>query len=323
MVITAQECAPSERDMETWTAEDVHIWLRDQMYVSNSAMVAKSALTAGLTGQDLQLLDTVALEFLGITHPLEQVRVKAVIKNFTPDNIKDSTAYQIPVVNIFFDLLFDDSPPSNEQLKDMLNTFGLLAALLLTVAMSIPASFDYDELDDALERFEVAPYAAYLNGTALIQELQVSSAVGVFGLGATIIAVVVMLIITAIPQWASQSKARIKYWHWARWTVLWIILNLILGAFGTFQAFNRMVMLKFPDFYLAEHSSISVFNPESSFGFFFGLGLLWLLLPLIIILLGMGWAHRQVHIAMLSLRASEEAGTLTASSLYSQPLLCC
>jgi hypothetical protein len=164
MVITAQECAPSVRAMETWTAEDVHIWLKDQMYVSNSAMVAKSALTAGLTGQDLQLLDSVALEALGITHPLEQVRVKAAIKNFTPDDIKNSTAYQIPVVNIFFDLLFDDSPPSNEQLKDMLNTFGLLAALLLTVAISIPASFDYDELDDALERFEVAPRAAGLFG---------------------------------------------------------------------------------------------------------------------------------------------------------------
>ena len=86
----------------------------------------------------------------------------------------------VPVVNLIHDLAFD-STPTPEQIKDLLNTFGLIVALLFSMAIALPvgitristplhriarvlttlaysttlrlqASFDFDEVQDAIAR---------------------------------------------------------------------------------------------------------------------------------------------------------------------------
>jgi hypothetical protein len=58
----------------------------------------------------------------------------------------------VPIVNIFYDF-FADAPPSPETLKEILNIFGLVSALLLSVAGGFPGSTSFQEIQDALERF--------------------------------------------------------------------------------------------------------------------------------------------------------------------------
>lgn len=59
----------------------------------------------------------------------------------------------VPIVNIFYDF-FADAPPSPETLKEILNIFGLVSALLLSVAGGFPGSTSFQEIQDALERFQ-------------------------------------------------------------------------------------------------------------------------------------------------------------------------
>ncbi len=61
--------------------------------------------------------------------------------------------YKIPFVNMFFDMFFD-SVPTQDELTSLLEQIGVLSALLLTVAMAIPMSFDFGELEDARLRFK-------------------------------------------------------------------------------------------------------------------------------------------------------------------------
>ena len=51
----------------------------------------------------------------------------------------------IPGVNTIHDLLFD-VPPTPEQIKEMLNTLGLIGALLFSIAVALPTSLDFEEV---------------------------------------------------------------------------------------------------------------------------------------------------------------------------------
>eukprot|EP00961_Rhodomonas_salina_P052099 699320-Rhodomonas_salina.2 len=103
---------------------------------------------------------------------------------------KQSYLYQIPVVNIIYEGLFDTSPPSVEEVKEALNVMGLLSALLITVAMSIPGSVDYDELHEVVARFDVHPYNSWDGGGRIVvQELMAVTEVSVTCLGNSVVGV--------------------------------------------------------------------------------------------------------------------------------------
>jgi len=60
----------------------------------------------------------------------------------------------MPFVNITYDLMLD-APPSKAQLKELLNLFGIIAALLLSLAGSFPSAVNFQEVQDALGRFSM------------------------------------------------------------------------------------------------------------------------------------------------------------------------
>lgn len=65
------------------------------------------------------------------------------------------SAYRwVPVVNLLYDLLYDEKP-TFDLVKETLTTISLVDALLLTVAWSIPGCVSYEELQAANERFAI------------------------------------------------------------------------------------------------------------------------------------------------------------------------
>ena len=79
-------------------------------------------------------------------------------------------------------------------------------------------------------------------------------------------------------------------WRWARWALLWTVFNVLAGIFWTVTAFNRLAILKFPDFYLERNGEIGWLNPKSFFGFYRGISAVYLIAPscLMILILGVG-----------------------------------
>ena len=53
--------------------------------------------------------------------------------------------YKVPILNILYDMLFDD-PPAVEKVQEVMNIIGLLSGLMLAVVITIPASVTYDDL---------------------------------------------------------------------------------------------------------------------------------------------------------------------------------
>ena len=73
-----------------------------------------------------------------------------------------SVLFQIPVVNLLYDTFFD-VPPTPDQLRDLLNLFGLMTALLLSVMMVLPFNFDHDTYMANIDRVNHIPYEEHDN----------------------------------------------------------------------------------------------------------------------------------------------------------------
>ena len=52
--------------------------------------------------------------------------------------------YRAPIANLVYGLLDGDRPPSQENLKAVLNGYALVDALLLTIVMSMPMSMTFE-----------------------------------------------------------------------------------------------------------------------------------------------------------------------------------
>ena len=97
-----------------------------------------------------------ALEELGIESAISRARLKALMARHY-ESEKSRCFYHFPVINIFYDMFMDEPPPS-AALKEMLNLEGLLAALLFSTGIAVPANFQYDELEEARIRLNSEPY---------------------------------------------------------------------------------------------------------------------------------------------------------------------
>ena len=62
--------------------------------------------------------------------------------------------YRAPIANLVYGLLDGDRPPSQENLKAVLNGYALVDALLLTIVMSMPMSMTFEEIELARLRFD-------------------------------------------------------------------------------------------------------------------------------------------------------------------------
>lgn len=60
---------------------------------------------------------------------------------------------RIPLINLFYDLFFDSSPPTQESTKSLLDVLSLLNALLLATAVSAMTQITFNDLVDADNRY--------------------------------------------------------------------------------------------------------------------------------------------------------------------------
>ena len=180
--------------------------------------------------------------------------------------------YRVPFVNILYDAFMEEVPTS-QQLYDMLLTIGLISALLLTVVMALPMSFEYEELEEARRRFNSAPYDSVYDDnfdTILSQHVGFTSS-ATYLLGASVSVTVLLLATSAAGiENSGSNRMRKRWWLHARFVVFFIIVSAILGTVFSFYAFNRTVYLKFPDLWVEEKKRGMLFPSltSSTFGMY-------------------------------------------------------
>ena len=126
--------------------------------------------------------------------------------------------FYIPGINLFYTSIFED-PPSVLDLDRMLSHLSLLAALMLTIAMSLPMEFDIGEFEAARERFSTTQYRNYDTFESLYIEAMGYTAASVNVLGAAVSIIVVFSAFGRLDADWADAEARRAWWKLARWPV--------------------------------------------------------------------------------------------------------
>ena len=141
------------------------------------------------------------------------------------------------VVNIFSNMFFERCP-TTEEIKDVLNTMGLLSALLLSVAIAFPTCLDYDELQDYGQRYEHCDEdVVFWFGLNVWQALTLNC-------GALIISVLLLFFLSTI-EFNDIDELK-RWWIWARYPIMLGMVYLVAGSYCTQTSLYHLMRLKWP-----------------------------------------------------------------------------
>ena len=173
--------------------------------------------------------------------------------------------YRAPIANLVYGLLDGDRPPSQENLKAVLNGYALVDALLLTIVMSMPMSMTFEEIElarlrfDGVVRFEftdeidydrryndwkgatgrnmVVGYARWTVAAAIFLALSLFAVFMVLGL--------CDLVLSEVHHLHRVNRA---WWRWMRYVLVTIIIFTMLGSVASMYAFSYTMHFKWPDY---------------------------------------------------------------------------
>jgi len=203
-----------------------------------------------------------------------------------------------------------------------INAFSLLSVISLSVAYSLPSAFTFEELATTRIRFSEPPYSRYVSGEELINDFVFFTSCSVGFMCASIFSSVFFQLALAMLQTSmggEDEKVPLIWWKWARWIVGWILSTLVTGSVLSIFAFNRMIVLKFPDFAVEDTGSSTLFSLGRTFGFIRGVGYVHAVFAAFTILI-LGFAHTHATLAITE-RASKEASHIAATCTRQNRLL--
>ena len=161
----------------------------------------------------------------------------------------DIWLYSIPIFNLLFDVAGDQTPPSVDQLRDIMTLFGLVGALMLSVVTSLSSVFDYDKLVECRARF--SPGGVYHDASAPLQPVDrllplITVSFWLFICCAVSTTFFLFALSTGADQ-LSNFRTRLKWWRSARWAFLLCLIMLIAGAVTTTLAYESFALCTLPD----------------------------------------------------------------------------
>lgn len=162
-------------------------------------------------------------------------------------SIQWSRVEYIPVVNVVYDFFFDE-PPSVDTMKETLNLIGVMGALIFTVVIAIPLSFDYDTYESMLERW--APGGVYENcwvdGYFEMEYFVLVTSISIAFAFTTVVLVIFVYVILVNTR-MDTTAARTAWWRWVRWLYALIIGLLVGSCITSFMALGNLTEWNVPN----------------------------------------------------------------------------
>eukprot|EP00958_Prasinococcus_capsulatus_P018922 scaffold2262_cov312-Prasinococcus_capsulatus_cf.AAC.7 len=150
--------------------------------------------------------------------------------------------------------------PSMESIEKAVQLLGLVNALLLTVAVAIPLSVDFDEVLQANERFASGGYLEYLDtyfdidGVYSHQLVQAVTQSIMALIVSFFSALLTHFVVATVPAQGRTATADAKaMWKYLRILVVLLCGSTLFGAGSFLQAMGVLISMKFPDTFVEAH----------------------------------------------------------------------
>lgn len=156
---------------------------------------------------------------------------------------KSSFWYYVPMINVMYDFLFDETP-SMAQINDVMNVFGLLNGLMMAVAAGVMnifgpgAALAAEQLGDSITEVD-----------RFYKDFKMCSIFGFHCIGSAVLMLILMFLFMGNSSFTNakgedSERARTAWWHVTRWLVLFMMLMTGTGMTFTVLAVNHAFRLQ-------------------------------------------------------------------------------
>jgi hypothetical protein len=163
---------------------------------------------------------------------------------------------RVPLVNLVYDLVFDE-PPSVANVEKLLNVYGLVTALILASIQSIPGAVDVGELEEADRRYHEARLDGRcwynednrnwdLYGGQFTHRMFYRYNMATVLISAALFCTVLVYMCFTSHDFDNDKPAFDRWWYYARWPITGIFCCLLAGARSTYVAFLMLCEVKWP-----------------------------------------------------------------------------
>lgn len=152
----------------------------------------------------------------------------------------------IPFVNIVDDFFFDETP-TIDAMKETLNLLGVMGALIFTIVIAIPLSFDYDAYESMLTRW--SPGGTYANcwsdGYSELTYFVNMTSVSIAFAFITVVLVIFIYVVLVNSSFYNDHE-RTVWWRWVRWLYGFTFLTLTASSITSFYALGNIIEWSVP-----------------------------------------------------------------------------
>ena len=182
---------------------------------------------------------------------LKKITPSAAMKK---EDRKQNFWYYVPFVNVIYEVFFD-SPPDNEMIKEILNLFGIMGALLFSLVVSIYIGMDPEKIETMKKAWDDdGDYNMCMgyDGNYLVDRfaLNMSMSQNLSFLSFVMIMIVYMLFCTTEFE-VDTDKA--SWWFWIKYVVFGCFLLIVFSVLLLFAGLQNFTLLTYPNAYAAEH----------------------------------------------------------------------
>eukprot|EP00854_Cymbomonas_tetramitiformis_P021161 gene21161-25414_t len=180
-----------------------------------------------------------------------------------------------PFFNLFHALLRYDAP-SYENLERALNVLALVDALMLSVVITIPTAFSFEEVEQIDRRFSEGAYHNFFKGNfeyAFVRsfsgKVNYACTMSICYLSSSLLCVILLYFFSAfVEDIFGNRECFDHWWFYNRFSVLFALVSCIVGCAQSVIVYYMIVEAKFPDLYLEDHDGeIDTWSPASPIGF--------------------------------------------------------
>ena len=182
----------------------------------------------------------------------ERIEIISYLKSYKK-NKKVSIYYKIPVLNIFYETFFDQLPDLGA-IEGVLELFGIMGALLFSIAMALATNYTYDDYENAVTLWTSGNLYGdcWVDGYVQIEYFVDHSTLAVSTTFMAVVFVTLMYMVLKATNFDHEEDLK-RWWLWSRWILIVTFALLVIGATSMFLAYGNSVQWTVPNKYVLEN----------------------------------------------------------------------
>lgn len=191
---------------------------------------------------------------------------KTVSKYMKTQRLTGSFIYKIWFINIAYDLLSFGVTPSVDTMKGLIDTSGIMAALILSCTIGLPLALSSEEWEEIFKKFDDPSglyYDCKISGQFLVEVFTHNSYLGVYCVFSSLLIIIILTAQYYMTEIQYSGELRKQWWIITKYLLLTSYILLVAGICRSVDAIFYFTVATQPNPHVIHHGCKRYDNVET------------------------------------------------------------